>query len=388
MKSTIRLLIAAATIAFAAPVQAQVRGVTDTEILLGASIALTGNLASSGQGHILGIRTAIEDLNSKGGVNGRKLRLIAEDDAYVPARTVQNIRKLIDVDNIFALMAMSSSAGALASIDYITESKTVNINSYILNTALWDTVRPTTYSIGQGYPELAGRVIRYMSANIPNVKWGVFVQDDPFGENILLGVNEAIKASKVTTPVEVIKFKRGQTDFSSEMLRMKAAGVNAIYAAGVFSEYLAFEKEAKRIGLDAKFGFLFSAHSSLLQSLLGELGQGYYTSDTTAALAEPDGQAFIELAKKYLTPKEVEGITRDSLTGYASASVLIEALKGCGRQVTRECVFQQIENISNFKTLSMGPISFGKGVHFSNQKTRVLMNDFANKRFVAVTPYE
>lgn len=388
MKWTRALLVGAASMVVAGSAHAQVRGVTDKEIVLGASIALTGNLASSGQGHSIGIRIAVEDANAKGGINGRKLRFILEDDAYVPARTVQNIRKLIDVDGIFALMAMSSSAGALASIDYITETNTINANAYIMNTAIWEKFRPSTFSIGQGYPELVGRVIRYMNEKIPNAKWGIFVQDDPFGENILVGVNEAMKASKSTTPIEVIKFKRGQQDFSSEILRMKAAGVNAIYAAGVFSEYLAFAREAKRVELDVKFGFLFSAHSSLLQSLMGELGQGFYTSDTVATLSEPEGKELIELGRKYLTPKEVDGITRDTLTGYTSASVLIEALKGCGREVTNQCVIQQLEKTSNLKTLAMGPVTFGKDVRFSNQKTRVLMNDFANKRFVAVTPYE
>jgi branched-chain amino acid transport system substrate-binding protein len=387
MTLTSRLLIAAAALLVGGTAHAEVRGITDKEIILGASIALTGNLASSGQGHSLGIRIAIEDVNSKGGINGRQLRLILEDDAYVPARTVQNIRKLIDVDKIFALMAMSSSAGALASIDYITETNTININSYIMNTVIWEKFRPTTFSIGQGYPELAARVVRYINGKIPDAKWGVFVQDDPFGENILVGVNQAMKDSKGTS-VEVIKFKRGQQDFSSEILRMKAAGVNAIYAAGVFNEYLAFAREAKRVGLEVQFGFLFSSHSSLLQSLMGELGNGYLTSDTITTLAEPDGQALFELGKKYLKPKEVEAMTRESLTGYASASVLIEALKGCGRDVTTDCVVQQLENTSNLKTLAMGPISFGKGVRFSNQKTRVIKNDFPSRTFVAVTPYE
>src|ERR1700738_2548173 len=138
MSLTSRLLVAAASLLVIGSAHAEVRGITDKEIILGASIALTGNLASSGQGHSLGIRIAIEDVNSRGGINGRQLRLILEDDAYVPARTVQNIRKLIDVDKIFALMSMSSSAGALASIDYITETNTININSYIMNTAIWE----------------------------------------------------------------------------------------------------------------------------------------------------------------------------------------------------------------------------------------------------------
>ena len=356
---------------------AQVRGVSGDEVVIGGSFPLTGNLASSGQGHSLGIRVAVEDANAHGGINGRKLRLVLEDDAYVPARTVQNIHKLIDVDKIFALVGMSSSAGAFATLDYITQTDTVNVNGYIMNSAVWDTFRPTTFSVGQGYPRLVEATVRYLNSQHAGLKWGVFVQDDAFGENIMAGINKALAENK-SSLLEAIKFKRGQHDFSSEMLRMKSAGVTAIYVGGVFNEYLAVVREAKRLGMDVKFGFLYSAHNKLLQSLMGDIGQGYLVSDTVAALAEPAGQAFIETAKKYVSAKELEGITRNSFTGFASGSVLVDALKRAGRDVNKDDVVAALENTSDLKTGDvMGPISFGKGLRFSNQQVRVLMNDCA-----------
>ncbi len=366
--------------------RAQVRGVTDNEIVIGGSFPLTGNLASSGQGHSLGIRVAIEDANAHGGINGRKLRLVLEDDAYVPARTVQNIHKLIDLDKIFALVGMSSSAGAFATLDYITQTDTINVNGYIMNSAVWDTFRPTTFSVGQGYPRLVEATVDYLNAHNDGLKWGVFAQDDAFGENIMTGVNKALANNK-SALVLAIKFKRGQQDFSSEMLRMKSAGVTAIYVGGVFNEYLAIVREAKRLGMDVKFAFLYSAHNRLLQSLMGEIGQGYLVSDTVASVSEPAGQAFIETAKKYVSAKEVEGITRDSFTGYASGSVLIDALRRAGRELTKDGVVAALENTSDLKIGVMGPISFGKGVRFSNQQVRVLTNDYTEGKFVALTPY-
>jgi branched-chain amino acid transport system substrate-binding protein len=383
-----RTIAIAAFLTLAAGVNAyaQVRGVSDDEIVIGGSFPLTGNLASSGQGHSLGIRVAIEDANAHGGVNGRKLRLILEDDAYVPARTVQNIHKLIDVDKIFALVGMSSSGGAFATLDYITQTKTINVNGYIMNSAVWETFRPTTFSVGQGYPRLVEATVDYLNANNVGLKWGVFAQDDAFGENIMTGVNKALANDKSALAL-AIKFKRGQQDFSSEMLRMKSAGVTAIYVGGVFNEYLAIVREAKRLGMDVKFAFLYSAHNRLLQSLLGEIGQGYLVSDTVAAVSEPAGQAFIETAKKYISDKEREGITRDSFTGYASASVLIDALRRAGRELNVDNAVTALEETSDLKTGTMGPVSFGKGVRFSNQQIRVLMNDYSAGKFIALTPY-
>jgi len=383
-----RILVIAAALAMTAgaDASAQVRGVSENEIVIGGSFPLTGNLASSGQGHSLGIRVAIEDVNAHGGINGRKLRLVLEDDAYVPARTVQNVHKLIDVDKIFALVGMSSSAGAFATLDYITQTDTINVNGYIMNSAVWDTFRPTTFSVGQGYPRLVEATVDYLNAHNAGLKWGVFVQDDAFGENIMAGINKALANDK-SSLVSAIKFKRGQQDFSSEMLRMKSAGVTAIYVGGVFNEYLAIVREAKRLGMDVKFAFLYSAHNRLLQSLLGEIGQGYLVSDTVASVSEPVGQAFIGTAKKYVSAKEVEGITRDSFTGYATASVLIDALKRAGRDLSKDSMIGALENTSNLEIGVMGPISLGKHARFSNQQVRVLMNDYSGGKFVALTPY-
>jgi len=367
--------------------QAQVRGITKDEIIVGATVPLTGNAASIGQGWSLGARLAVEEVNAKGGIHGRKLKLILEDDGYVPARTVQNVRKMIDVDNVLAILCLSSSAGTLATIDYITETATININTLVMNAKIWEEFRPTTFTIGQGYPALAGKTAKYINAKNQNTKWGIFVQDDAFGENILTGITEAMKGSNASV-VEVVKYKRGQEDFSAEMSRMKAAGVTAIYSGAVFREHVALTREAKRLGMNVSFALLFTAHSTLAQNLIGEAGQGALTSDIVTTFDEPNGKAFVALAQKLLPAKELEVINRDTMTSYAGTSVLIAALEKCGRDATKDCIVTAIENTSDFKTLAMGPVTFGKGVRFSNQKTRVLMNDFAKKAFTPVSEYE
>lgn len=377
----------ALSVPYALPAGAAERGVTGQEIVIGASLPLTGIAAPQGQGWSLGAKVAVDEVNAQGGVNGRKIRLLLEDDAYVPARTVQNVRKLIDVDGIFALMCTSSSAGALAVSDYVAETRTIHINTLVMNSGLWDTFRPTTFTIGQGYPALAGRAVTYMNKQSPGLKWGVLVQDDAFGENILSGVDKAL-ASTGVKPELTIKYKRGQQDFSAEMLRMKDAGVNAIYSGGVFNEHVVLTREARRLNMPVQFGLLFTAHNALLQKMMGAPGQDAMTSDTVSTFSEPNGQEFLRLAGRFLNAREMETINRDTLTSYAGARVLFEALKRCGADPTRDCAVRELEATSDFRTLSMGPISFGKGKRFSDQKTRVLRNDYKTATFMPMTDYE
>jgi branched-chain amino acid transport system substrate-binding protein len=368
-----------------ASAKADEHGVTADEIVIGASMPLTGISASIGQGQSIGLRVAIAEVNAAGGINGRKVRAVIEDDGYVPARIVQNVHKLIDVDGIFALMGTSSSAGTLAVVDYLTETKTLLINSLVMNSAIWDTSRPTIFTVGQGYPVLAGRVVGYMTKQDPSLKWGIFAQDDAFGENILVGVLKALGEAK---PALVIKYKRGQQDFSAEMLRMKDAGVTAIYSGAVFNEHVVLTREARRLNMPVKFGLLFTAHNALLQKLMGAPGQDALTSDTVSTMDEPGGRQFLELAKRYIPENELGAIERDTLTSYAGASVLFDALKRCGKDLTTDCAVSQLEATKDFKTPSMGPITFGPGVRFSNQKIRVIRSDFEKSRFVPITEYE
>jgi len=388
MKSIKALMYGAVAAALTtAPAIAQQRGVTDTEIVIGATVPLSGNAAAIGQGWSIGARVAVEEANAAGGVNGRKIKLVLEDDGYVPAKTVQNVRKLIDVDGIFALLCTSSSAGTLSSIDYISESGTILINTLVMNTQIWGVERPTTFTIGQGYPELTARVVAHMDAAEKDLKWGIFIQDDAFGENILSGVQSALsKAGR--EPTLVVKYKRGQQDFSAEMANMKDAGVNAIYSGGVFNEHVVLTREARRLNMPVKFGLLFTAHNALLQKMMGEPGQDALTADTVTTLAEANGQEFLKLAGKHIGAKELEGVNRDSMTAYAGTSLLIDAIERCANDLTKDCVVKQLELTKDFATLAMGPISFGPGVRFSNQKTRVLKNDFGAGAFVPVDDYK
>lgn len=362
MRNIKRLLIGSVLTALVAgPAVAQQRGVSDTEIVIGATVPLSGNAAAIGQGWSIGARVAVDEANAAGGVNGRTLKLVLEDDGYVPAKTVQNVRKLIDVDQVFAILCTSSSAGTLSSIDYITESGTILINTLVMNSQIWGTERPTTFTIGQGYPELTARVVSHMDS--PDLKWGVFIQDDAFGENILTGVQSALKKAG-REPTLVVKYKRGQQDFSAEMASMKDAGVNAIYSGGVFNEHVVLTREARRLNMPVKFGLLFTAHNALLQKMMGEPGQDALTADTVSTLGETNGQEFLKLAGKHIDSNELVGVNRDSMTAYAGTSLLIDAIERCGKDVTKDCVVKQIEATKEFATLAMGPISFGTGVRF------------------------
>jgi ABC-type branched-chain amino acid transport systems, periplasmic component len=169
-----RLLTAAAvslllstTVGFAAD-----QGVTDTEILLGEVEPLTGPPALLGVAHNLGVRLALEEANAAGGINGRKLRLTALDDGYVSSRTIQSLRKLISVDKVFALTALSGSGQAVASLPIIEESGIPAIVPIGPVAPLYTPPRKNIFVVGQSYEEGMHQLALFLADKYPGKKWG------------------------------------------------------------------------------------------------------------------------------------------------------------------------------------------------------------------------
>jgi branched-chain amino acid transport system substrate-binding protein len=389
MKALLGLLPSAAallgSIAIAMPVYAET-GVTDTEIVVGESVPLSGPAAAVGVAHALGTKLAIAEVNSKGGIHGRRLRLIQEDDGYVPSRTVQTVRKLIDVDGIFAITNTSSSAGTLGSIDHIEQSGVVMMNTFVNNSSIWTPPRNNIFSVGQGYPALAKFSVKYIDSQRPDAKWALIVQDDDFGSNIIAGAEEAFKELG-KTPVKVIRYKRGQQDFSAEMLTIKNAGATAVFSGAISSENVSISKEARRLRLDASFGMMWTIHLNVVQELMGEPGNGAVFAEYTTTLDEELSKPILELAKKHLSEAELKNVNRTTLASYAGARVLLSAMEKCGRELTRACTISELEKTENFETGAMAPISFGVGKRFSDQKLRIMKNDYTNRKFVPLNNF-
>ena len=152
------------------------QGVTETEILLGNVIPLTGPPALLGVAHTTGVKAAVAEQNAKGGINGRKLRFIVEDDSYVSSRTIQSLRKLIDVDKVFAIAGGSGAGQMIAALPVIDKAGIPTIVSVGPVKALWEPPHKSVFSIGQAYEEGITELVRYLADKNPGKKWGLLTQ--------------------------------------------------------------------------------------------------------------------------------------------------------------------------------------------------------------------
>ncbi|MGQ3073109.1 MAG: ABC transporter substrate-binding protein [Ferrovibrionaceae bacterium] len=372
-----------AAIALTAAAQAAEPGVTATEVKLGGSTALTGPGALVGIAHDLGEKVAAAEINDAGGINGRKLVRYFEDDGYVPSRTVQAMRKLVEIDEVLGVTASSGTASTIAALPLAEEKGVPMLQTAAQNTVMFNPPHKNLFGVGRSYGPGTTEFVKFLAGRTDkSAKWIAVVQDDDYGDDVQSGYEKAVKELGLTS-VGVLRYKRGQKEFSAEIVKAKQLGAKMIVSGAIIGENVAMAKEMKRIGLDAQLAILWSGRIPQLIDLMGEAGNGVIAADYVGEFSDPAGQAFMAKAKKYLTADELTKLNRYSLTGYVGIMLMADAIKRCGQEVSRACVIAKLETTKDVQTNGLtSPINLSADNHVAELKLSYTIADFAKKEWV------
>ncbi|MBV1881317.1 MAG: ABC transporter substrate-binding protein [Pseudomonadales bacterium] len=368
------------------------QGVTDDTITLGVISPLSGPASLIGKAHNLGVRIWNADVNERGGINGRTIKVKYEDDGYVPARTLQSLKKLTDLDNIFGLVGTSGSAHLKAMLPVLDRENIPAINAIAVNSAHFNPVHNSVFVIGPTYCQeihaALGKLVEMKS--LQKAKFGLIYQDDDYGTDVRCGYLKAIEEYGLNNVIE-LKYHRGQKNFSSEVLKLRRAGVTTLLAGGIVSETAAMLKESYRNRMNLTILTTHASHLLAVQKLAGKAGDGYFIADYMPPLSNtdiPGMKRFIALAKKHLSETEFKSISRYSTSSYIGALAMEEGIKQCGKNVTRKCVIDKLENLKDFETEGlMGPISFGPGNRQSATSAVIIRSNAKTQSFEKVSNY-
>lgn len=361
------------------PAHAQ-QGVTDTEIVVGDILPLTGPPALLGVAHNLGVKVAVAEANAAGGINGRKLRLISEDDGYVPSRTIQGVRKLITSDKVFALTSLSGTAQGQAALPLVKQAGIPTMATISLFDDLYKPAIKNVFAVGNDFETVTATLVSKVADRYPGKKWAIISQDDEYGERVRLGFEQAQKDKKLTVVSSQI-YKKGQSDFSSEILKVKQSGAEALMAGGVLGENVAMAKELERIGHKIPMTVTFVSRVPATIKMMGSAGENVYTVDYVYLEDSPKGKVFFDKVKQYLTPEEQTKVNRYTVTGYAGARVLFEAMKRCGKALTWDCANAEMAKMQNFDTGVMAPVTFSATQHLTAPTLFLMKSDPATVNY-------
>ncbi|MDI1343379.1 MAG: ABC transporter substrate-binding protein [Pseudolabrys sp.] len=376
------LLLSSAAVLAADP------GVTATEIKIGDVNIMSGPASFIGRAVSLGSKIAAAEINAAGGVNGRKIAVITEDDGYVPSRSFQSLKKLIEVDQIFALNGTSGTANVLAMMPLITDNKLPTVVTTAPNDLVYTPVRPTVFTIGANYQDAFFAQLKYIHEKIQpaNAVYGLIRQDDDFGATIEEGYDRAVKQFKLKDGIR-LKFKRGQSNFSAEVAQLRDAGVTVLANGGIIAGAANILSEARKLNMDLKVASVWSEDMPPSVNLSSPAGYPYLVGDYIALNDEADNK-FVEHAKKFVSADEMKAYNRYTVLTYVGLKVMAKAMAACGKELTRACTVEQLRKVKAFDTAGlMAPLSFDNPKQLSGTAVKVYQLDLPTKTFKSLAGF-
>jgi branched-chain amino acid transport system substrate-binding protein len=241
------------------------QGVSDSEILIGSSSALGGHASFLGTQTIHGSLAYINDVNEKGGVHGRKIRLISYDDQYDPPKTVANTQKLISQDKVFILFDYVGTPTAVKIIDIVHEAEIPILGFFTGAEALRTPFRPVMFNVRDSYYSEAEGAVAFFVDKLGLKKIAIMYQEDAFGLAVLTGVQLALKRRNME-PATTATFVRGTMDVENAVTAIKASDAQAVVMVGTYSPLAKFIKKS----LDVDFTPYFHTVSFVGSEAFGQ----------------------------------------------------------------------------------------------------------------------
>jgi len=300
MKLKSAVLLATLTLA-ATVASAQSQGVSKNEILIGTIQDLSGPLAGYGKQLRNGMQLRIEELNEQGSIHGRKLRLAIEDDGYDPKKSVLAAQKLVNQDKIFIMAGHIGTAQNMAAMPVQFEKNVINFFPLTAAREMYEPFHRLKYSFAATYFDQMRAAVPKMVKEKNIKKVCTIYQDDDFGLEVQRGTEAGLKAANMEL-TEKTSFKRGATDFSSQVARMRAAGCELVVLGTIIRETIGTMAEARKTGFNPVFLGSSAAYSDLIHRLGGKAVEGLYATMTVQnPYLDDTSQALRFWATKYKT---------------------------------------------------------------------------------------
>jgi branched-chain amino acid transport system substrate-binding protein len=351
------LLLALAASALPSAALAQ-QGVSKDQILIGSIQDLSGPLAGYGKQARAGMQLRIDEANEQGGVHGRKLKLLVEDSGYDPKKAVLAAQKLVNQDKIFIMAAHLGTAHNNAAMPIQFEKHVVNFMPLTAAREMYEPTHRYKYALLSAYYDQLRIALPKMVADKSVKKVCIIYQDDEFGLEVMRGAEAGLKTLNMEL-VEKTSFKRGSTDFSSQVARMKSGGCELVVLGTIIRETIGTIAEARKTGFNPIFLGSVAAYTDLIHKLGGKAMDGMYaTNSVQNPYLDEASQPLRFWANKYKT-KFNEDPTVFSAYGYIIIDMFIRGAQKAGPTLSTDSFVKAMDTL-NVESDIFGspPVSF------------------------------
>lgn len=336
------------------------QGVTKERITLGQSAAFSGPAAQLGIQMHAGAKLYFDGINEQGGVFGRKIEIVTADDKYEPQLAVENTKRFLQNDSVFALFGYVGTPTSNAVVPLFTSSKVIFFAPFTGAQSLREPFNKQIFNIRAGYFEETEHLVDQLSRlGIKNI--AVFYQNDAYGQTGLDGVQRALKKRNMAL-AETATVERNSTDVRAAVAKLLPKRPDAIIQISAYASCAALIKEMKKAGYTGQFHNVSFVGSQALASALGAEGVGVGVSQVVPF---PWRQSSLVVGEYNRALKKAGNAEPNftSLEGYIAAKVFVEGLRRAGPDLTRDKFIKALESI-NLSNYDIGfPVSFSATDH-------------------------
>ena len=329
-------------------------GATDTEIKIGQTIPLSG--PASAYGTIGKAQAAyMKMINDQGGVNGRKINLIQYDDAYNPPKTVEQVRKLVEADEVLTTFQIIGTPPNAAVQKYLNDKKVPQLLASTGATRFTDPKNfPWTIAFNPNYQSEAHIYAKYILANHPNAKIGILYQNDDLGKDYVKGLKDALGAKAATMIVAEAPYELSDPTVDAQMVKLKSSGADLFY--NITTPKFGAQAIKKAAELGWKPVHILDINATPVSQTLVPAGLenakdiisvNYGKDPLDPQWANDEGMKKYKAFMAKYAPNE-DPNSGISTYGYSTAALLVQILKQCGDDLTRANIMKQATNISNY----------------------------------------
>ena len=356
----------------AASATAETRGVTDDRIVIGTHTDLSGPLASWGVPATNGARMRIDAANAEGGVHGRRVDFRIEDTQYQVPLTVRATNRLVQRDNIFALILGAGTAQSLASMEVTNREGIPNIFPLTAARSMAYPTHPLHISYFVSYQDQASGALRHFHSAEGVSSVCLQTHASEYG----LEVTEGVQAAAMELDIEISfigTHRPTETEFAGAATAIRNAGCEMVYLGTTGRDTIALYTTLRQLGFTGPMVGNMVSYLPFVAQAAGGAMEGLYVVSPVATADFNDGDPFrAEFIEAYRAAFGSEP-TVQSQVGWVSADLLIIALERAGTDLTVESLMTAIESITDYEDPFGGPpISFGPDKRFGGDSLVLL----------------
>lgn len=360
-------IVSAGVVSVAAIAAEPTHGVTDTEIVVGTVTDLSGVTAIQGVNNANAIRLMFDEANAKGGINGRKIRYIVEDNQYQVPRAVQAMNKLLNNDKVFMTLQDGGTPMNNATWPMAMEKNTPKLLPLTAARSMYEPYHKLKFSQTSSYVDQMRAGIKYFVERRGKKTVCAMYQDTDFGKDVLAGVVLQAEAEGLKV-VASTAHKPTDTDFSAAVTKLHEANCDLLALGTIVRDTTIIISTVKKTGWNVDMVGQAASYDAAVATAPGGTGEGFY-SMTPTLYAYPDDQRpeIRDLMGRYRAKYGID-MNYIGQTGISVAQIALEALKRAGRDLNVDSLVTAMETLHEFTDIYGNTYSFGPDQHHGSTK--------------------